>query len=129
MQPPKTIQGKRDSMSRRALLKRVGALGLLIAIPSLFPACARQRLLPMAPIDPPSSILSGELIDLVISERSFVLNGQTGTAMAINGTIPGPLIRLNEGQEVALRVTNRLPEITSIHWHGILLPPEVDGVP
>jgi CopA family copper-resistance protein len=49
--------------------------------------------------------------------------------MTINGTIPGPLIRLKEGQEVTLRVTNRLTEITSIHWHGILLPPVMDGVP
>jgi len=111
------------------LLKRLGALGLLAAIPSLFPACASHRLRPMTSSSPQPSTLSGELIDLLISERSFILDGQTGTAMTINGTIPGPLIRLNEGQEVALRVTNHLPEITSIHWHGILLPPEVDGVP
>src|SRR6478752_7286500 len=129
MQPPKTIQGKSDSISRRMLLKRLGALGLLAAIPSLFPACASHRLRPMTSSSPQPSTLSGELIDLLISERSFILDGQTGTAMTINGTIPGPLIRLNEGQEVALRVTNHLPEITSIHWHGILLPPEVDGVP
>jgi CopA family copper-resistance protein len=73
--------------------------------------------------------LSGEVIDLMIGERSFVLDGQTETAITINGTIPGPLIRLKEGQDVTLRVTNRLAEITSIHWHGILLPPEMDGVP
>lgn len=83
----------------------------------------------MASSDTKLSTLSGELIDLVISERSFVLDGQAGTAMTINGTIPGPLIRLKEGQEVTLRVTNRLAEITSIHWHGILLPPAMDGVP
>ena len=129
MQPPKTIQGKRDSMSRRVLLKRAGALGLLAAIQPLFSTCARHRLLPMNPINTQPSILSGDLIDLAIGERSFILDGQTGTAVTINGTIPGPLIRLKEGQEVALRVTNHLPEITSIHWHGILLPPEVDGVP
>lgn len=129
MQPGKNILGNSDSISRRALLKRLGALGLLTALPSLFPACARHRLRPMTPIDPQPSTLSGGLIDLVISERSFVLNEQTATAMAINGTIPGPLIRLREGQEVTLRVTNRLAEITSIHWHGILLPPEMDGVP
>ncbi|MDC8446919.1 MAG: copper resistance system multicopper oxidase [Nitrospira sp.] len=111
------------------LLKQAGSLGLLAAISSLFPACASHRLRPMTSSSPQPSTLSGELIDLVISERSFVLNGQTGTAMTISGTIPGPLIRLKEGQEVALRVTNHLPEITSIHWHGILLPPEVDGVP
>lgn len=129
MQPNKKIQDKSDLISRRVLLKRVGALGLVAAIQPLFPACARHRLLPITPIDTQPSTLSGELIDLVISERSFVLGGQTGTAMTINGTIPGPLIRLQEGQEVTPRVTNRLAEMTSIHWHGILLPPEVDGVP
>ena len=49
--------------------------------------------------------------------------------MTINGTIPGPVIRLKEGQQATLRVTNRLKEVTSIHWHGLLLPPEMDGVP
>jgi CopA family copper-resistance protein len=49
--------------------------------------------------------------------------------MTINGTIPGPVIRLKEGQQATLRVTNRLEESTSIHWHGLLVPPEMDGVP
>lgn len=49
--------------------------------------------------------------------------------MTINGTIPGPHIRLREGQDVTLRVTNQLEEISSIHWHGLLLPAHMDGVP
>ena len=65
----------------------------------------------------------------MISEKSFTLDGRTGSAITINGTIPGPLIRLKEGQEVTLRVTNQLEEISSIHWHGILLPSHMDGVP
>jgi len=129
MQSKKKAQDKIDWISRRVLLKRAGALGLLTAIQPLFPACANHRLLPMIPIGTQTSTLSGELIDLVIGERSFVLGWQTGTAMTINGTIPGPLIRLKEGQDVTLRVTNRLTEITSIHWHGLLLPPDMDGVP
>jgi len=123
------LQDKTDLVSRRGLLKRIGALGLLAAIPPLFPACASHGVFPMTLVSTQASPLSGELIDLVISERSFVLDGQSGTAVTINGTIPGPLIRLKEAQEVTLRVTNRLAEITSIHWHGILLPPEMDGVP
>lgn len=47
----------------------------------------------------------------------------------MNGTVPGPLIRLREGEGAVIRVTNRLEEITSIHWHGIILPPDMDGVP
>jgi CopA family copper-resistance protein len=125
----KKVLDKTNLISRRVLLKQAGTLGVLGAIPPLLHACTRHQLLPLNPIDAQPSTLSGELIDLVISERSFVLDGQTGTAMTINGTIPGPPVRLKEGQEVTLRVTNRLAEITSIHWHGILLPPAMDGVP
>jgi CopA family copper-resistance protein len=69
------------------------------------------------------------VIDLVIADLALPINGRTGSAMAVNGTVPGPLVRLREGQEAILRVTNRLEEIASIHWHGILLPPDMDGVP
>ncbi len=49
--------------------------------------------------------------------------------MTINGMVPGPLIHLKEGQEVTLHVTNQLKETSSIHWHGLLLPSHIDGVP
>ena len=117
-----------EVVSRRLLLKRLGALGLLTTIQPLLSACSGHTLLPATPTGTPAT-LSGELIDLVISERSFALDGKTGTAVAINGTIPGPLIRLKEGQGVTLRVTNQLKEISSIHWHGVLLPFQMDGVP
>jgi CopA family copper-resistance protein len=73
--------------------------------------------------------LSGDVIDLTISEQLFHLDGRTAPALAFNGTIPGPVIRLKEGQQAMLRVTNRLQERSSIHWHGLLLPPNMDGVP
>ena len=50
-------------------------------------------------------------------------------AVGINGTVPGPLIRLKEGQHVRLSVSNQLDEETSIHWHGLLVPFQMDGVP
>ena len=53
----------------------------------------------------------------------------TGCATTVNGGIPGPEIRLREGQDITLRVSNALGEDTSIHWHGLLVPPEMDGVP
>ena len=49
--------------------------------------------------------------------------------MTINGRVPGPIIRLREGQKVTLNVTNRLRHTSSIHWHGVLVPPDMDGVP
>ncbi len=118
-----------EVISRRLLLKRAGALGLLAGLQPLLASCASHPLLSPARPRPDISTLSGELIELVISERSFALDGQTGMAVLINGTIPGPLIRLREGQEVTLNVTNHLKEVSSIHWHGILLPSHMDGVP
>ncbi len=115
--------------SRRLLLKRAGALGLLAALQPLLASCASHPLPPATRSGSDILTLSGELIDLVISERSFTLNGKTGMASVINETIPGPLIRLKEGQEVTLNVTNHLKEVSSIHWHGILLPSHLDGVP
>ncbi|WAT17386.1 copper resistance system multicopper oxidase [Aurantiacibacter sp. MUD11] len=73
--------------------------------------------------------LSGDTIDLTIARHHFGTGGRSGHAIAVNGTIPGPLIRLREGQDVTLNVTNRLDEDSSIHWHGLLLPFQYDGVP
>ena len=118
-----------EVISRRLLLKRAGALGLLAALQPLLASCAHHPLPPATRSGPILSTLSGEQIDLVIGERSFALGGQTGTAITVNETIPGPLIRLKEGQDVTLNVTNQLKEVSSIHWHGILLPSHMDGVP
>lgn len=115
-----------DPISRRRLLKRAGALGLLAAMEHALPAWAAVSLPAHTASQAP---LSGDVIDLTIGERLFQVNGRSATAVMINGTVPGPIIRLREGQQATLRVTNRLKEVTSIHWHGLLVPPEMDGVP
>lgn len=73
--------------------------------------------------------LSGEVIDLDVAGGLRTVEGRRGHGVAVNGTVPGPLIRLREGQNVRLNVTNRLGEDTSIHWHGLLVPFQFDGVP
>lgn len=74
--------------------------------------------------------LNGEEIRLVVDRTRFSVDGRTGHAVAINGTIPAPLIRLKEGQNVRITVENRLTdEDTSIHWHGFIVPFQMDGVP
>lgn len=73
--------------------------------------------------------LSGEDINLSIGDAHFSTGGRSGHAFAVNGTVPGPLIRLREGQDLRLHVTNNLDEDSSIHWHGLLLPFQFDGVP
>ena len=73
--------------------------------------------------------VAGDVIDLSIGQHHFSTGGRSGHAIAVNGSVPGPLVRLREGQDVVLNVTNNLEEDSSIHWHGLLLPFQFDGVP
>jgi FtsP/CotA-like multicopper oxidase with cupredoxin domain len=68
--------------------------------------------------------------DLAIGYAPIGIDGREGTATAINGTVPAPLVHLREGDQVVLNVTNELmdTEHSSIHWHGILVPFRMDGV-
>ncbi|MBA1379111.1 copper resistance system multicopper oxidase [Pseudomonas brassicacearum] len=75
------------------------------------------------------NVLTGTEFDLFIGESPVNFTGHPRTAQTINGGIPGPLLRWREGDTVTLRVRNRLHDTTSIHWHGILLPANMDGVP
>lgn len=56
-----------------------------------------------------------------------ILPGQTVEAYAFNNQVPGPTIRVVEGDRIRMNVTNNLPETTSVHWHGLILPNEMDG--
>lgn len=67
--------------------------------------------------------------ELIIDRDGFRVDDRSAHAPMIGGTIPGPLLRFREGQEVVMHVTNRLDEVTSLHWHGLLVPFEQDGVP
>jgi FtsP/CotA-like multicopper oxidase with cupredoxin domain len=73
--------------------------------------------------------LQGTSFDLSIGETVMNFTGSPRIAQTINGSIPGPLLRWREGDTVSLRVRNELDEDTSIHWHGIILPANMDGVP
>lgn len=66
---------------------------------------------------------------LSIDETRVNFTGNEADALAINGTIPAPLLRFTDGEDVTIHVTNNLEETSSIHWHGLLVPPEMDGVP
>jgi len=75
------------------------------------------------------SILSGNHFDLVVERVPVNYTGCATYATAVNGLVPGPTLRWHEGDTVTLAVTNRLKETTSIHWHGIRTPSDMDGVP
>lgn len=114
-------------LSRRRFLHGMAAFGLLAGMEGLTPAYARQgsgnTVARRQPVD------GVDIFDLEIRRTSLLIGGRPTHPITVNGSIPGPLIRLREGREAVLRVTNHLPEDTSIHWHGILLPHGMDGVP
>jgi CopA family copper-resistance protein len=78
---------------------------------------------------PSPAVLTGPEFDLTIDEKRVNFTGASRRAIAVNGQIPAPLLRMRQGDTVTIRVTNKLRESTSIHWHGIILPADMDGVP
>ena len=113
------------AVSRRRLITSTVGLAAAASLP--VPAWAKGASLPHARRG--FGELSGEDIHLAIGDHHFMTGARAGHAHAVNGTVPGPLIRLKEGQNVRLHVTNNLAEDSSIHWHGLLLPFDQDGVP
>ena len=75
------------------------------------------------------TVLSGTQFDLSIGSTPVNLTSRPAHAFTINGSLPGPILRWREGDTITLRVRNTLPSMTAIHWHGILLPANMDGVP
>ncbi|MEL7686928.1 copper resistance system multicopper oxidase [Citromicrobium bathyomarinum] len=112
-------------ISRRRLIQSTAALAAVSALP--MPAWARGQSLTHTGNG--FGEVSGEDIELAIRNHHFSTGGRSGHAVAVNGTVPGPLVRLREGQNVRLHVTNHLEEDSSIHWHGLLVPFQFDGVP
>ena len=111
-------------LPRRRFVQGLVAGGVISALP----AWARSATNAGAGTQSPP-VLSGTEFDLVIDESPVNFTGKATTATTINGSLPGPTLRWREGDTVTIRVTNRLQEHTSIHWHGIILPFQMDGVP
>lgn len=112
-----------SNTSRRTFVKGLAAGGLLAGF-GLWRSPVWALTSPGQP-----TVLAGTEFDLFIDQTPVNLTGRHRTALTINGGLPGPLLRWREGDTVTLRVKNRLAEPTSIHWHGILLPSTMDGVP
>ncbi len=74
-------------------------------------------------------ILKGNNFKLTLAPQPVNFTGNERMATTVNGTVPGPILRWKEGETVTLDVTNHLPEASSIHWHGMILPTGMDGVP
>jgi len=115
------------NLPRRRFVQGLAAGGVLLGLaPWLNPAWATpssQTITGSAPV------LTGVEFDFTIAETAVNFTGSQRMATTINGSIPAPTLRWREGDTVTIRVTNRLNVSTSIHWHGIILPYQMDGVP
>ncbi len=113
-------------ISRRAFFRYTASIGAVAGMSTILPAYAFAGFGERDVLEPKGA---DNILDLTISEIPINIDGKTSAAIGINGSVPGPLIRLKEGEDVLLRVKNELKEDTSIHWHGIILPFQMDGVP
>ncbi|MDF8332077.1 copper resistance system multicopper oxidase [Novosphingobium cyanobacteriorum] len=107
---------KMAGLRRRELLAGAGVVALVSALPARAANVTYGE-------------LGGEEIVLTIARGTVAMKGGRAQAVTINGTVPGPLLRLREGRRVRITVRNTLDEPTSIHWHGLLVPFQMDGVP
>ncbi len=112
-------------LTRRHLLEAGAGGGLMLGASALLPAWAKSA----GGGNKGIFELAGTEFDLAIGHTPVEIGGRAGHAITTNGTLPGPLIRFREGEWVTLRVRNMLEEDTSIHWHGLLVPFQMDGVP
>ncbi len=120
---------QRLSLPRRRFVQGLAAGGVAagfgLTLPSLSAAATAGQ----------TPVLRGKHFDLSIGETPMNFTGYTRPAVTVNGSLPAPTLRWREGDTVTLRVANDLPRNTihgnntSIHWHGILLPANMDGVP
>lgn len=110
--------------SRRTFVKGLALGGAAASLGWL-----REPAWAQTPARAEQAVLAGTSFDLRIGESPIDITGRARTALTINGTMPGPVLRWKEGDTVTMRVTNALDDDTSIHWHGLILPANMDGVP
>jgi CopA family copper-resistance protein len=111
-------------LPRREFVKGVAMGGALLGL-----GFSPSRLLAATGSTDSQPVLSGTNFNLNLAPQAVNYTGRERIATAVNGSVPGPVLRWREGDKVTLNVTNQLAETSSIHWHGIILPHEMDGVP
>lgn len=114
------------NLPRRQFVQGLAAGGVLLGMAGWSRAAMAQD---TAAAQGGAPVLQGTEFDLVIAEMPVNFTGKPGFATAINGSVPAPTLKWREGDTVTIRVTNKLRETSSIHWHGIILPYQMDGVP
>lgn len=115
-------------LNRRQFVKGLALSSITAALGSHIPSSLAE-MNPSALNKRKQPVLTGTEFDLVISKKMVNITGTPTEATLINGSLPAPTLVWREGDTVTLRVKNELDEDSSIHWHGIILPSRMDGVP
>lgn len=116
------------NLPRRRFVQGLAAGGILLGLTPL--AAGGQGAAAATPTATGTPAeLRGTEFDLVVAETPVNFTGRARMATTVNGSIPAPTLRWKEGETVTIRVTNRMRHVTSIHWHGVLVPFRMDGVP
>lgn len=110
---------------RRTLLQGAAASLMIFALPKV--RAAQGHVATLA--DEVKNFPIATHYDLTLARTQVNITGKPASAVTLNGMIPGPLLHFREGDDVTINLTNRLDEMTSIHWHGLLVPNAMDGVP
>jgi CopA family copper-resistance protein len=112
-----------EELPRRKFIKGLtaGAISAALLTTGILPTIAWSA--------QPIKTLSGKEFSLSIGEKHVNITGKNSIATLVNDSLPGPVLRIQEGDDVVIHVTNNLSEMTTIHWHGIILDTEMDGVP
>ena len=124
MMHPSPLTLTLPNLPRRKFVQGLAAGGVLMGLSSVPGLTWAQENKPAG-----APVLRGTEFDLVVAETPANFTGSPRMATSINGSIPAPTLHWREGDTVTIRVTNKLREATSIHWHGIILPYQMDGVP
>jgi CopA family copper-resistance protein len=108
------------ALTRRRFVQGIAGSALILG-------ASRRAVWGVSPASP--AVLSGQDFALTIDALPVNYTGLPRTAIAVNGQVPAPLLRMRQEDTVTMRVTNRLAVASSIHWHGMIVPADMDGVP
>ena len=123
MSHPEEKNENPSSLGRRRFVKGLSAASMLASLGVISPSLLKAAPSLSVPV------LEGPVFDLEIKEVAVNFTGKPRIATAINGSVPAPTLRMREGDTVTIRVSNRMSVTSSIHWHGLILPTDMDGVP
>lgn len=117
----KSTDNRLENPTRRQFVQGLTASAFLagLAPSSLFAAPAAGN----------AQVLTGNRFELTLEEVEVNFTGKRRMATTINGSLPGPTLRMKEGEQITIRVTNKMSVTSSVHWHGLILPSNMDGVP